>query len=70
MAIVLQHSLFDGEFVPFCTECQKWADHQMSRSGAMIWANSHRCEKEEIQGKLWSIVGHADTSYESGSSSE
>lgn len=47
MAIVLQLSLFEGEFVPFCTLCEQWGGGPMSREVAKMWALAHVCDEAE-----------------------
>jgi hypothetical protein len=47
MPIVLQASLFEGEFVPYCTICQQWATYPMDREQAKSWALGHKCDEAE-----------------------
>jgi hypothetical protein len=47
MAIVLQSSLFEDEFVPRCTLCEEWGDRPLTREEAKDWALSHVCAEKD-----------------------
>lgn len=49
MAVVLQSSIFEGEFVPYCTRCHRWGNRPISRDAAKAWAEKHNDCADEAE---------------------